>query len=115
MKKLIFILTVLFLSVVHSQNYWSSETDINFFVQSNTKVASFVDQNGVHIVYARNGGIRYALVNSNGGIIQNKYDKVIESEGAGSNYANVVAFGNNVYAVYYKNNDIKVAKSTNLR
>lgn len=114
MKKLIFILTVLFISVGFSQNYWSSEIDINFFVQSNTKVTSFVDQNGVHIVYSRNGGIRYALVNSNGAIVQNKYDKVIESEGAGTNYANIVAFGNNVYAVYYKNNDIKVARSTNL-
>ena len=112
MKKLIFILTVLFISVGFSQNYWSSETDINFFVQSNTIVTSFVDQNGVHIVYSRNGGIRYALVNSNGGVI--KYDKVIESEGAGTNHANVVAFGNDVYAVYYKNDDIKVARSTNL-
>lgn len=111
-KILTLLITVLFTVIVYSQNYWTSEIDINFLVQSNTKVASFVDVNGVHIVYSRNGGIRYALVNSNGGII--KYDKVIESEGAGTNFANVVVFGNNVYAVYYKNNDIKVAKSTNL-
>lgn len=112
MKKIFFLVLILIASIGYSQNYWNSEIDINFLVQSNTKVASLVDQNGVHIVYSRNGGIRYALVNSNGGII--KYDKVIESEGAGTNFANVVAFGNNVYTVYYKNNDIKVAKSTNL-
>lgn len=114
MKKLSFLLIVLTTTIIYSQNYWTSEIDINFNVQSNTKVASFVDYNGVHIVYSRNGGIRYALVNSNGGIVQNKYDKVIESEGAGTNYSNVVAFGSYVYAVYYKNNDIKVARSTNL-
>ncbi len=84
-----------------SQNLWSSETMINFTIQSNTKAASFVDANGIHIVYFRNGGIKYALVNSQGGII--KYDKVIEAEGQGADFANVAVADGNVYAVYYKN------------
>ena len=112
MKKLLCFIVVLFTSIGFSQNYWTSETDINFLVGSNTKVASFVDNNGIHIVYSRNGGIRYALVNSQGGII--KYDKVVESEGSGTDLANVVAMDSYVYAIYYKNNDIKVARSTNL-
>ncbi|MBT8380293.1 MAG: hypothetical protein KJN64_13795 [Ignavibacteria bacterium] len=78
MKKLILCALILFAAFGYSQNYWTSEVDINFLVSSNTKVSSFVDNNGIHIVYSRNGGIRYALVNSNGGVT--KYDKVIESE-----------------------------------
>jgi hypothetical protein len=95
-----------------AQNLWTNEIQLNFTIQSNTKSASFVDANGIHIVYFRNGGIKYALVNSQGGII--KYDKVIEAEGQGADFANVAVVGNNLYAIYYKNNDIKIAKSTNL-
>ena len=114
MKKIKFLIVLfLFLSAgIFAQNLWTDDIELSFYVQTNTKVTSFVDPNGIHIVYYRNGGIRYALVNSQGGVI--KYDKVIEAEGSGTDYANVVADGNNIYAIYYKNNDIKVAKSTNL-
>ena len=95
-----------------AQNLWKTEVSLNFTVQSNTKVSSFVDENGVHIVYSRNGGIRYALTNSQGTVV--KYDKVIESEGSGTDFANVVANGNNIFAIYHKANKIRVARSTNL-
>ena len=95
-----------------AQNLWKTEVPLNFTVQSNTKASSFVDENGIHIVYSRNGGIRYALASSEGGVI--KYDKVIESEGSGTDFANVVANGNIVYAIYHKSNYIRVARSTNL-
>lgn len=94
-----------------AQNLWKTEVSLNFNIQPNTKVSSFVDENGIHIVYFRNGGIRYALANSQGGVI--KYDKVIESEGSGADFVNFVANGNLVYAIYHKNNYIKVARSTN--
>jgi hypothetical protein len=99
---------------ISAQNYWKPETLTSFSVQSNTQVTSFVDASGIHIAYYRNGGIKYALVNSNGGAVNGKYDKVIEVEGAGTNYANIVAIDNNVYVFYLKNNRIQMAKSTNL-
>lgn len=99
---------------ISAQNYWKPETLSSFSVQSNTQVTSFVDASGIHIAYYRNGGIKYALVNSNGVAVNGKYDKVIEVEGAGTNYANVVAIDNNVYVFYLKNNRIQMAKSTNL-
>ena len=111
LKNLIFVF-VLFSCSLFAQNLWTNEIQINFTIQSNTKASACADANGIHIVYFRNGGIKYALINSQGGII--KYDKVIESEGSGADFANVAVVGGNVYAVYYKNNDIKIAKSTNL-
>lgn len=111
LKNLI-VVFILFGCSVFAQNLWTNEIMINFTIQSNTKAASCVDANGIHIVYFRNGGIKYALVNSQGGII--KYDKVIEAEGSGADFANVAVVDGNIYAIYYKNNDIKVAKSTNL-
>lgn len=110
--KFLFVAVLILSCSIYAQNLWTSEVPINFTIQANTKVASFVDANGVHIVYSRNGGIRYALVNSHGSVI--KYDKVIEAEGSGTNFANVAVAGGNVYAVYYKNNFIQVARSTNL-
>jgi hypothetical protein len=110
--KLIAVIVLFVGTNLFSQNLWQNQVDLNFTIQSNTKVSSFADASGIHIVYYRNGGIRYALVNSQGGVI--KYDKVIEAEGSGTDFANVAAIGNNVYAIYYKNNDIKVARSTNL-
>lgn len=110
--KFLFVAVLILSCSMFAQNLWTGEVPINFTIQANTKAASFVDANGIHIVYFRNGGIRYALVNSQGAVI--KYDKVIESEGSGADYANVAVTGSNVYAVYYKNNDIKVARSTNL-
>ncbi len=107
------LVAVLILSgLMFAQNLWTNEVPINFTIQANTKAASFVDASGIHIVYYKNGGIKYALVNSQGTVI--KYDKVIEAEGQGADFVNVAVAGGNVYAVYYKNNDIKVAKSTNL-
>lgn len=109
------IISLLLISVsITAQNYWQPQTITSFLVQPNTQVTSFVDGNGIHIAYYRNGGIKYALVNSNGTAINGKYDKVIESEGAGANYVNVAAIDNNVYVFYLKNNKIQVAKSTNL-
>lgn len=110
--KTVVLLFLVSASLVLSQNYWSNETALNFTIQSNTNIASFVDANGIHIVYYRNGGIKYALVNSQGSVV--KYDKVIESEGNGADFVNITVASGNLYAVYYKNNDIKVAKSTNL-
>jgi len=110
--KLLTVFILLLSTTLFAQNLWQNEISLNFTVQSNTIVSSSVDENGIHIVYSRNGGIRYALVNSQGNVI--KYDKVIETEGSGTDFANVAAIGNNVYAIYYKNNDIKVARSTNL-
>jgi hypothetical protein len=114
MKTIKILAVIFFLSgiTVIAQNLWKTEVPLNFSIQPNTKVSSFVDENGIHIVYFRNGGIRYALANSQGGVI--KYDKVIESEGSGADFANVVANGNNVFAVYHKANKIRVARSTNL-
>jgi len=114
MKTIKILAVIFFISgiSVFAQNLWKTEVPLNFTVQSNTKVSSFVDENGIHIVYFRNGGIRYALANSQGSVI--KYDKVIESEASGSGLANVVANGNFVYAIYHKNNYIRVARSTNL-
>jgi hypothetical protein len=112
--KFLFIAVLILSCPMFAQNLWTSETAINFTIPPGTKAASFVDANGVHIVYSRNGGIRYALVNSNGVIVNSKFDKVIEADGSNSSLANVAAIGSNVYAIYYKNNDIKVAKSTNL-
>lgn len=110
--KFLFVAVLVLSCSMFAQNLWTSEVPINFTIQANTKAASFVDANGIHIVYFRNGGIRYALVNSQGGII--KYDKVVEAEGQGADFANVAVTGGNVYALYYKNNDIKIARSTNL-
>jgi hypothetical protein len=110
--KILFVAVLIISCSILAQNLWTNEISLNFTVQSNTKVASFADANGIHIVYSRNGGIRYALVNSQGGVI--KYDKLIESEGSGTDFANVVAIGSNVYAIYHKNNNIRVARSTNL-
>jgi hypothetical protein len=114
MLKIKFLLVaVLILSgLMFAQNLWTNEVPINFTIQANTKAASFVDANGVHIVYYKNGGIKYALVNSQGAVI--KYDKVIEAEGQGTDFANVAVAGNNVFAVYYKNNNLQIARSTNL-
>ena len=107
------LVAVLILSCsILAQNLWTTQIQIDFIIQSNTKVTSFADANGMHIAYSRNGGIRYALVNSQGGVI--KYDKLIEAEGSGTNFANVVAIGNDIYVFYYKNNFIQIAKSTNL-
>ncbi len=110
--KFLFVAVLLLSCSMFAQNLWTGETAINFTIQANTKAASFVDASGIHIVYFRNGGIKYALVNSQGAVI--KYDKVIEAEGQGTDFANVAVAGGNVYVVYYKNNDIKVARSTNL-
>jgi hypothetical protein len=110
--KCLLVVLLTFSCTILAQNLWTNEIAINFTVQSNTKVSSFVDANGIHMVYSRNGGIRYALANSQGGVI--KYDKVIEAEGSGTDFANIVAMGNSVYAIYHKNDDIKVARSTNL-
>ncbi|MDP2363451.1 MAG: hypothetical protein Q8M94_06730, partial [Ignavibacteria bacterium] len=110
--KYLLVAVILLSCSMFAQNLWTSEVMINFTIQSNTKAASFVDANGIHIVYFRNGGIKYALVNSQGGII--KFDKVIEAEGSGADFANVAVAGGNVYAVYYKNNFLQIAKSTNL-
>lgn len=110
--KFLFFAALILSCSIFAQNLWTSEVPINFTIQANTKVASFVDVNGIHIVYFRNGGIRYALVNSQGGII--KYDKVIEAEGSGADLVNVAVAGSNVYAVYYKNNFLQVARSSNL-
>jgi hypothetical protein len=114
MKNRYLVILILFILIetVFPQNYWKPEISLNFLVQSNTKVSSFVDENGIHIVYSRNGGIRYALINAQGGVI--KYDRVIETEGSGTDYANVVAIDNSIFAIYYKNNKINVARSTNL-
>jgi hypothetical protein len=110
--KLLAVFIFLLSSTIFSQNLWKNEILLDFIVQYNTKASAFVDVNGIHIVYWRNGGIRYALVNSQGNII--KYDKVIETESSGADLANVVAFDNDVYAIYFKNNKIQVARSTNL-
>jgi hypothetical protein len=91
---------------------WTTEQNLNFTIQSNTNVSSFVDENGIHIVYSRNGGIKYALINSQGNVL--KYDKVVEQELSGSAFANIIAVGNNVYIIYIKNNYIRIARSTNL-
>lgn len=110
--KFLFVAFLILACSIYAQNLWTNEVPINFTIQANTKLASCVDVNGVHIVYFRNGGIRYALVNSQGSVI--KYDKVIETEGSGADFANVAVAGNNLYAVYYKNNFIQVARSTNI-
>ncbi len=112
--KLLVIALLLISFSISAQNYWKPETLTSFSVLANTQVTSFVDASGIHIAYYRNGGIKYAHVNSNGAAINGKYDKVIEAEGAGTNYVNVVAIDNNVYVFYLKNNKIQVAKSTNL-
>ncbi|HEX7356531.1 MAG TPA: T9SS type A sorting domain-containing protein [Ignavibacteriaceae bacterium] len=116
MLRIKLILSVIFLISfsISSQNYWKPETTTSFSVLANTQITAFVDANGVHIAYYRNGGIKYALVNSNGAAINGKYDKVVEAEGSGTNYVNVAAIENNVYAIYFKNNKIQVARSTNL-
>ncbi len=110
--KYLIALLILFGSSVLAQNLWMNELEINFTIQSNTKASACVNANGIHIVYFRSGGIKYALVNSQGEII--RYNKVIEPEGSGADLANVAVVDGNIYAIYYKNNDIKIAKSTDL-
>lgn len=112
MKKYIFFIFILLLnSTLFCQ--WSEEISLPFIVQTNSQLNAFVDFHGVHVVYWRNGGIKYALVKPDGTVL--KYDKVIEPEGANCDYVKIVSINNNyLYAVYKKNNTINIARSTNL-
>jgi hypothetical protein len=107
MKKL-FILLV-FITSTLGWAQWSNESHL-FIVYNGQKVSSFVDQNGTHIVYYYNGAIKYAYVNGSGTLI--RYDVTIEN--SNSDLANIVSDGNNLYAVYKRNDQIKISKSTNL-
>ena len=112
MKKYFLIVFLFFLSL-DSFSQWTSEMTLPFSVQSQTKLNTFVDANGVHIVYWRNGGIKYALVRSNGTVV--RYDRVIEAEGSGADFVNIVSVDNNyLYAIYKKNNTINVKRSVNV-
>ena len=112
MKKYLIIFCLIFISTF-SFAQWTAVMDLQFTIQSQSKLNAFVDVNGVHIVYWRNGGIKYALVKSDGTVL--KYDRVIESEGANCDFVNIVSVNNNyLYAIYKKNNTINVARSTNL-
>ena len=112
MKKY-FLVVILFFFSFDSYSQWTNEMTLPFTVQSQTRLSTFVDANGIHIVYWRNGGIKYALVRTNGTVV--RYDRVIEAEGSGCDFANIVSVNNNyLYAVYQKNNTINVKRSVNV-
>ncbi|PIX94878.1 MAG: hypothetical protein COZ25_03310 [Ignavibacteria bacterium CG_4_10_14_3_um_filter_37_18] len=106
--KFVFALFVFFSATIFSQS-WNTETGV-IIIPPNTKVESFADRNGNHIVYEYNGGIKYARTSASGTVQASNI--VIESEGSNSSLANIVSDGTNLFAVYKKNAEIKVAKST---
>jgi hypothetical protein len=87
MKKLLVLL--LFLTTTLGLAQWNSESNL-FSVSNGTKVSSFVDQNGTHIVYYYNGAIKYAYVNGSGSLI--RYNVTIEN--SNSDLASIVSDGN---------------------
>jgi hypothetical protein len=114
MKKYLLILILVFISpAVFAQ--WSGEVNLSqFTVQSQSQLNACVDVNGIHLVYWRNGGIKYARANYNGSTVY-YYDRVIENEGSNCNFVNIVSVNNStLYAIYKKNNTINVKWSVNL-
>lgn len=108
-----FFLTVIFtvFAVTTFAQNWNSSVSI-FSVNSDTKVSNYIDYNGIHIAYYRNGGIKYALINSSGSVIRSNV--TVESENSNCDFANISAVNGNVYIVYKKESKIRIAKSTNL-
>lgn len=109
-------LLILFLIFITSTAFtqWTGETNLTqFTVQSQSQLNACVDANGLHLVYWRNGGIKYARASYNGSTV-NYYDRVIENEGSNSDFVNVVSVNNStLYAIYKKNNTINIKRSTN--
>ena len=114
MKKYLMILFLIFISSV-AFTQWTGEVNLSqFTVQSQSQLNSCVDANGIHLIYWRNGGIKYARANYNGTIVY-YYDRLIESEGANCDLVNVVSVNNStLYAIYKKNNTINIKRSTNI-
>jgi hypothetical protein len=110
-------LLILFLIFISFSNYaqWTGVTDITqISIQSQSQLNAFVDANGIHIVYWRNGGIKYARVKYDGTTVHS-YDVTIESEGSNCDFVNVVSVNNStLYAIYKKNNTINIKRSTNI-
>jgi len=100
----------LFLITTFAQN-WQSEISL-FNIPSHSKINSCVSNKGIHVIYAHNGGVKYALSKPDGTVIKNEI--VIENEGAGCSVPAIASVNNEVYAFYVKNNNIYMAKSTDL-
>jgi hypothetical protein len=107
MKNLVFVL--LFMTSTFAQNLWQNEIQVQT-APNIPQINSFSNSKGIHIIYTYNGGVKYSLTQSNGILI--KQDRIIENEGTGCSFANVVSNNTEVYAFYIKNNKINVAKST---
>jgi hypothetical protein len=112
MKKFFLTSFLLFVTAFTSAQ-WTNVINPQFTIHNECRLNTFVDANGVHIVYWKNGGIKYARLNSAGNVLY--YDKVIEPEGSNCDFVNIVSVDNNqLYAIYKKNNTINVALSVNL-
>ncbi|NWG28692.1 MAG: T9SS type A sorting domain-containing protein [Ignavibacteriaceae bacterium] len=114
MKKYLIILFLIFISST-AFTQWTGEVNLSqFTVQSQSQLSACVDANGIHLVYWRNGGIKYARANYNGSTVYYS-DRVIEAEGSNCDFVNIVSVNNStLYAIYKKNNTINVKRSVNL-
>jgi hypothetical protein len=113
MKKHLIMAILIFISNI-ALAQWTGITSLSFTIQTQSQMNACVDVNGIHLIYWRNGGIKYARASYNGSTVYS-YNVTIESEGANSDYASIVSVNNStLYAVYKKNNTINIKQSTNL-
>ncbi|MFA6468226.1 MAG: T9SS type A sorting domain-containing protein [Bacteroidota bacterium] len=107
MKKLfavlLFAVNILF---VFAQSWTDEVTSIQ--IGSNQKIASASDKFGIHILYYSGGTLKYGRINSAGSTL---VSDITIATGIG-NYAAITTHNDKIYAIYDKNTDIYIAKST---
>lgn len=107
MKKILGIFIILLNTLmIHAQS-WNSEVS-SITIGSNQTISSASDRNGIHILYHSNGTLKYGRINSAGSTI---IADVTIATGIG-NYAAITTYNDKIFAVYEKNTDIYISKST---
>lgn len=98
--------------VLKAQTSWTPQSTVaNLTVNSNDKIESYTNSYGNHLAINSNGTIKYVLLNTSGGIIR---ERTIDTDCEFSNYTvAITAYQSELYIVYQKGINIKVAKSTN--
>jgi hypothetical protein len=111
MKTIKFFLIFLFLAVnLHSQN-WNNIVNTQLSLQTATSADAFTNIHGINLIYhGYDGrtGIYYVLLSTNGTVLKQRQ---IDNDGFSPI---IVGDNDNLFAVYVKNNSLKVLRSTNL-
>jgi hypothetical protein len=101
------VLFLLIVNIVFSQS-WNAPVNLED-INSDTKVASCVNSNGIHTIYWENdGSLQFVKINSTGSA-----GSPVTIENNIGAYASICTYNNILYAVYEKNGVIKIVNSTN--